>query len=180
MLWNKILTAIHQEAPSPRFFTPTLTLPRQGGGNRGLSQQGGGNAGLPRPSSAGLWQQGGWHFRVFGRTLTIFCSIIIFLFYLRLTIYAEGGPPFKEGDVLALTQCLEIALKNQPTLKAARSSVEANQARVTQSRADYLPQISLHSAYDRVHTGFSSRFMSAGQATSNYSAGVKLTQLFYD
>jgi outer membrane protein TolC len=108
------------------------------------------------------------------KILTIFWPVIFLAFCLPLTVYAEGGPPFKEGDVLALPQCLEIALKNQPTLKAARSSVEASQARVTQSKADYLPQISLHSAYDRVHTGFSSRLMSSGRTTSNYSTGVNL------
>lgn len=114
------------------------------------------------------------------KILTIFWPVIFLAFCLPLTVYAEGGPPFKEGDVLALPQCLEIALKNQPTLKAARSSVEASQARVTQSKADYLPQISLQSAYDRVHTEFSGRFMSSGGTTSNYSSGVNLTQLFYD
>ncbi|MEW5948775.1 MAG: TolC family protein [Thermodesulfobacteriota bacterium] len=114
------------------------------------------------------------------KILTIFWPVIFLVFCLPLTVCAEGSIPFKEGDVLTLTQCVEIALKNQPTLKAARSSVEAGQARVTQSKADYLPQISLNSAYDRVHTEFSGRWMSAGGTTSNYSSGVNLTQLFYD
>lgn len=112
--------------------------------------------------------------------MVIICCTILFLLCHPPAISADQTLPFKEGDVLALTQCIEIALKNQPTLKAARSSVEASQARVTQSKADYLPQISLHSAYDRVHTEFSGRFMSAGGTTSNYSSGVNLIQLFYD
>ncbi|MEW6327310.1 MAG: TolC family protein [Thermodesulfobacteriota bacterium] len=112
--------------------------------------------------------------------LTIFQVAVVLIFCLPLTVCAEESIPFKEGDVLTLTQCVEISLKNQPTLRAARSSVEASQARVTQSKADYLPQINLQSAYDRIHTEYSGRFMSAGRTTSNYSAGVNLTQLFYD
>ncbi|TSA10501.1 MAG: hypothetical protein D4R73_05155 [Deltaproteobacteria bacterium] len=111
---------------------------------------------------------------LWNKILTILWPVIFLAFCLPLTVCAEESIPFKEGDVLALPQCVEIALKNQPTLKAARSSVEAGQARVTQSKADYLPQISLQSAYDRVHTEFSGRFMSAGRTTSNYSTGVNL------
>ncbi len=114
------------------------------------------------------------------KILAILWPVIFLAVCLPLTVHAEESIPLKEGDVLALPQCLEIALKNQPNLKAARSSVEANQARVTQSKADYLPQISLNSAYDRVHTEFSGRFMSSGGTTSNYASGVNLTQLFYD
>ena len=75
--------------------------------------------------------------------MVIICCTIFFLLCHPPAISADQILPFKEGDVLTLTQCVEIALKNQPTLRAARSSVEASQARVTQSKADYLPQISL-------------------------------------
>ena len=58
---------------------------------------------------------------------------------------AEGAP------VLSLSQAIQTALKENPRITAARSRVDASQARITQARAGLLPQVFFSETYNRTN-----------------------------
>jgi len=71
-----------------------------------------------------------------------------------------------------LSQCIDLALRQQPTLKASAASVEAARDRVWQSTASYLPQVTAN--YSAVR-----RKASAGSLTGSFSTGQSRTFNFY-
>ena len=92
---------------------------------------------------------------------------------------------------LTLQEAVETALGHHPSLLAARGTLQVQQARVGQARANLFPQIDLKSDYTRSTANFapSSQSRSLNQtvtsdpsnsAYNNYSAGVSLEQLIYD
>jgi outer membrane protein len=93
----------------------------------------------------------------------------------------------KKGEVLNLNRCIDIALKMQPTIMAAASTVHATESRVGQAKSNYYPQIDWSSSYDRIRpaSGSSSggSIGSSGgtnDAFDRYSTGFTLSQLLYD
>ncbi len=90
-------------------------------------------------------------------------TIIIFLIGLVLGGLAPSSawaqdelPP--PGQPLTLKQCIAIALKYQPALRASAASIEASRARLEQSLASYYPQLNLNNSY--------------ATTTNNYSVGT--------
>jgi outer membrane protein len=92
---------------------------------------------------------------------------------------------------LTLTQALEKAGRNQPSLRQARASTEAAAGRADQARAGYLPQVSLTGSYQRTTGNFSPRpgaTSAAVQAAPPWSSntydffnfGLGASQLIYD
>ncbi|HXJ33040.1 MAG TPA: TolC family protein [Candidatus Eisenbacteria bacterium] len=83
-----------------------------------------------------------------------------------------------------LDECIQIALDQQPTLKAASSTVGAARERVWQSAAAYLPQVAATYTADRKHQNAGSLTRSAvgGQSSTFnfYSTGVGLSQVLFD
>jgi len=55
-----------------------------------------------------------------------------------------------KGEVLTLSRAIEIALKTQPTILAARYSVKASEARVGQALSNYYPQVNGSASYSRI------------------------------
>jgi len=55
-----------------------------------------------------------------------------------------------QGEVLTVSRAIEIALKSQPTILAARHTVKANEARVGEAQSNYYPQVNASAAYSRV------------------------------
>src|SRR5213593_3444031 len=83
-----------------------------------------------------------------------------------------------------LEECIEIALRQQPTLKAAAATVAAARERVWETAAAYLPQVSASYQASRRHASTSSLTGSStgGRARTFdfYSTGVALSQVLFD
>jgi outer membrane protein len=65
---------------------------------------------------------------------------------------AASGP-----TPLSLHQAEQIALQNQPNVRAARGLQEAAEGRVEEARAGYLPQVTLTGTYERTTGNFATR-----------------------
>lgn len=61
-----------------------------------------------------------------------------------------GGREASKVTVLTLGRCIDIALKNNPSIIAAGFHVEVNRSRVGEARSGYYPQLSASAAYNRV------------------------------
>src|SRR5438094_9615548 len=86
-----------------------------------------------------------------------------------------------------LEECIEIALRQQPTLKAAAATVAAGRERVWETTAAYLPQASANYLASRRHASNSSLTGSKGNILTSrtstfdfYSTGVALSQVLFD
>src|SRR5437762_8227759 len=84
-----------------------------------------------------------------------------------------------------LEECIEIALRQQPTLRAAAATVAAGRERVWQAAAAYLPQVSASYLASRRHASSSSLIGSGGTAKKAktfpyYTTGATLSQVLLD
>jgi len=75
--------------------------------------------------------------------------LIPFALPVLLQVASESPAPARR--VLHLDDAVQTALRAQPTVLQARAAREAAAARVTQSRAGFLPQIALSASYQRIH-----------------------------
>jgi outer membrane protein len=107
-----------------------------------------------------------------------------------LTFLAALPSAAADGPVLTLSQAVERALANQPTLRQARASTDAAQGRVEQARAPALPQVTASATYQRTTGNFTPR---PGATTTLqtppswsfnsynfFNFGVSASQLIYD
>jgi len=83
-----------------------------------------------------------------------------------------------------LDECIEIALRQQPTLKAAAATVVAARERVWQTASAYLPQLAANYEAKRRHQSSSSATGGTGAGKAEtfpfYSTGVTLAQVLFD
>src|SRR5438128_3240486 len=83
-----------------------------------------------------------------------------------------------------LEECIEIALRQQPTLRAAAATVAAGRERVWEAAAAYLPQVSASYLASRRHASSSSLIGSGGAGAAKtfpfYSTGMALSQVLFD
>lgn len=100
---------------------------------------------------------------------------------------AAGRQVIKEGEVLSLSRCVEIAVMKQPSIAAARGTVEANQSVVGQARSNYFPQLDLSSSYVELSSRGFSRSTATGTPTassagsvSEFTTSLHLSQDIYD
>ncbi len=83
-----------------------------------------------------------------------------------------------------LAECIEIALHQQPTLKAAGATVAAGRERVWETTAAYLPQVTASYQANRRHASTSS--LTGGNTRGRaatfdfYTTGVGLSQVLFD
>ena len=105
----------------------------------------------------------------------MFLSIILMI----LPLNAGAEDYIKKGDTLDLKQCIEIALKKQPNIVAAMGTVNINQSRVGQAKANYYPQINWSSSYNRINPATGTLFKS-GSSYDEYLSNVNLSQTIYD
>ena len=106
--------------------------------------------------------------------------ILLFLSVLMiLPLNAGAESLIKKGDTLNLQQCIEVALKQQPTIIAAMGTVNINQSRVGQAKSNYYPQINWSSSYNRINptTG---TLLKSGSSYDEYLSNVNLSQTIYD
>jgi len=107
---------------------------------------------------------------------------IILLFLSAIVMYPlnTGAEEFiKKGDTINLRQCIEIALKKQPSIIAAMGTVNISQSRVGQAKSNYYPQINWSSSYNRINptTG---TLLKSGSSYDEYLSNVNLSQNIYD
>lgn len=83
-----------------------------------------------------------------------------------------------------LTECIEIAVQQHPSLKAAGASVEAGHQRVWEAASNYLPQVSANYNANRRRTSNAARTGGFGpgiaQTFNFYSTGIGFTQVLFD
>ena len=104
---------------------------------------------------------------------------------MRLTVIimlALAGVSLVQAPVYAmerhtLSDCIFLALKNQPVLRSARASVNAGQSRVIQAASAYLPQIRVSTGYTEDHS-VGGAF--GGSITKNYTTSLSVNQMLYD
>jgi outer membrane protein len=70
---------------------------------------------------------------------------------------ATPDDPNAQVKPLTLGEAEATALRNQPTLTQARGLLEAAEGRVEESRAGYLPQVTLNGTYERTTGNFAPR-----------------------
>jgi TolC family type I secretion outer membrane protein len=93
-----------------------------------------------------------------------------------------------KDEVLTLSRCVEIALRQQPSLLASMYTVNASQSRVGEAQSGYFPQVNLSGGYNRIMPmpgstsstipGFISTVGS--KAYDQYLGTAALTQMIYD
>lgn len=94
--------------------------------------------------------------------------------------------PIRKDELLTLAKCVEIALRQQPSMLASMYTIGAFESRIGQARSGYFPQISVQGGYSRImpmqSSGLSSGIGSSGdrKAYDQYSGTAALTQLIYD
>src|SRR5947199_8149851 len=82
-----------------------------------------------------------------------------------------------------LEECIEIALRQQPTLRAAAATVAAGRERVWEAAAAYLPQVSANYLASRRHgspSSLSNINAGRGETRPLYSTAVALSQVLFD
>lgn len=78
-----------------------------------------------------------------------FITLIVFLACVHPL---NGGAEeiIRKGELLSLERCIEIALMKNPSIVAAKSTVNVNESRVGQSKSNYYPQINWTGGYSRI------------------------------
>ncbi|TMB57247.1 MAG: TolC family protein [Deltaproteobacteria bacterium] len=94
-------------------------------------------------------------------------------------------PPLARAEVRkTLEECIEIALRQQPSLRAAAATVAAGRARVWEAAAAYLPQVSANYLASRRHASSNSLIGSGGSGAARtfpfYSTGMTFSQVLFD
>jgi outer membrane protein len=109
------------------------------------------------------------------------------LFFILIKPFNGGAEEIiKKGESLNLNRCVEIALKMHPNIIGAKSTVNANESRVGQSKSTYYPQINWSSSYSRTKPASPSSgssggsFGSSNESFNQYSTGFSLNQTIYD
>jgi outer membrane protein len=91
------------------------------------------------------------------------------------------GGTVNQAPALTLNQCIDTALKKNPTILAATYGVDVNQSRVGEARSAYYPQLSASAAYTRISpvSALTDTFGTSG-AYNQYTSGVSLNQNILD
>jgi outer membrane protein TolC len=79
--------------------------------------------------------------------------------------------------MLTLKECIDIALRKNPSILAALYGVDVSQSRVGEARYAYYPQLNASAAYDRIQPVSSP---SSTTSFNQYTASVSLNQNIYD
>ncbi|HEX9020314.1 MAG TPA: TolC family protein [Nitrospirota bacterium] len=78
---------------------------------------------------------------------------------------------------LTLHDCIEKALKNQPSLRAAQEGVTAGQSRETQATSPYLPRVTASTGYQESHQLGGAL---GDTVTKSYATTLSVNQTLYD
>ncbi len=140
-----------------------------------------------------------WHFRIRVATLVLILIILISApFLLKPALAAEKGAllqynptqteqPTKQDTaavqttptvtMLTVNECIDIALRRNPSILAVMYGVDVSKSLVGQARSVYYPQLSASATYDRVQPTSSS---TATTQYNQYEGSVSLNQYITD
>ena len=81
----------------------------------------------------------------------------------------------KKGDILTLDQCIDIAIRMNPTVNVAKNTTNVYQSKIGQAKSSYFPQVNITSGYNRENPtqNYSGDF-------NQYSGIASVNQLIYD
>jgi outer membrane protein len=85
--------------------------------------------------------------------------------------------PVFAGTTLTLRNCIDNALANHPSIRAAREALIAGQGRVMQVRSPYLPQVTASTGYSESHA-LGGAF--GDTITKSYTTTLSVNQVLYD
>ena len=97
--------------------------------------------------------------------------LIIAFFVLIMPLEAYAEELVNKDESLTLERCIEMSLKNHPSVVAAKHSIDVNQNKIGEAKSNYYPQLSSISGYNRYWDGLSDQ---------NYSTALSLNQNIYD
>lgn len=101
----------------------------------------------------------------------------VWMVVIVLLLQSFPGAIHAEGATLTLEECVGTALKNHPSVRAARENVRAGQGRETQAASPYYPQVT-------ASTGYSKSSSSGGaigdSMTRSYATTLSVNQMLYD
>lgn len=94
----------------------------------------------------------------------------------------SGQGSIMKGQTLTVDQCVEIALRSNPSIIAAANTVDVNKSRVGEVRSGYYPQLTASAGYTRTAPALGTALSSLGTGTryNQYSGNVTLSQNFLD
>ncbi len=96
---------------------------------------------------------------------------------------SRGGLIVKD-EMLTLSRCIDIALKQNQNIAASVNTVEVNRSRVGEARSNYYPQLSAQAAYYRINPMAGSLaavgLTSSSQSYEQYTSSVTLNQNILD
>lgn len=104
----------------------------------------------------------------------ILCLLLFVLFF---SSEACAADQINKGDILNLQQCIDIALRNHPSLTAAAGTVSAGESKIGQARANYYPQLTFQSSYQRIGPAVS---YLRNDPYNQYSNTLNLSQNIFD
>jgi outer membrane protein TolC len=119
------------------------------------------------------------------KRLSFFLAVLILFF----PVIVAAEEIIHKGEVLTLEQCVDIALRQQPSILAARGNVDVYYARKGQAESGYYPQIDASLGYTRfqpstVSTGTTTVGISGRVASTHsfwqYSTDITATQTIFD
>ena len=103
----------------------------------------------------------------------------LFSIALFLMVSAPGFciEDIKEGDILGIEECVEIAVKNNPNIQISKNNVKLVESRVGQAKSDFFPSLGISG-------GYTGNTIDIGHNTNGgdyyYNAGVSLRQLIFN
>ena len=102
-------------------------------------------------------------------------SILLCLLPLFPAILVPG--PGLAAERLSLRECIDIAVKNQPSIRTARDNVLAGQGREMQAASPYFPQVAASTGYSENYA-FGGAFGNSN--TKSYATSLSVSQMLYD
>ncbi len=85
-----------------------------------------------------------------------------------------------QSDTLTLGDCVQIALKHNPSIRVAEGGLEFSQSNLELSRSVLLPQISAQASVARNGGTFLLGYLTSNRNYDNYSTGFQAQQLVFD
>lgn len=85
----------------------------------------------------------------------------------------------KEGSVLGIEECIDIALKNSPQLNISRNNNKIYKSRIGQAKSDYFPTFGAGGGYYN-QNGNASGNRTISNNMDYYSASANLSMMFYN
>ncbi len=96
---------------------------------------------------------------------------------LLILVLAWPVRPGTAESRFSLDDCIETALKNQPSMRAAQAGLEAGKGREKQASSRYLPQVAASTGYAEAHQNGGAL---GDTFTKSYSSSLSVTQTIYD